>query len=222
LLTYLSRKICQLSACRDSNNNRGDSPRRVFVREGLFNNYAFRDIITAHGSQLEELVMHTHVHYQALDHDWQLVTDKCRFLRILDIVDRGPPPTSFINLIASLPDLQVLSMHFAWIGAQYQALLLSVFLANFEQHRVQYGTRHPLKSLEFSAGRLDCPDVALMDILATHFSQIESVRVYCGQRPRRPTPLCLSTPLTTVASSSSSSTWGAPDTTGQDLRNTLI
>ncbi|KAG0279222.1 hypothetical protein BGZ96_002022 [Linnemannia gamsii] len=173
----------------------------------------------------KELLVNGHFQYPITDHDWRLVFDKCRFLRILDIVDYGHPTSSFETLISSLPHLQVLSMNFDRFNARNPSMFLLGLSESLEQHQAQYGTSHPLRCLEI-AGWITRPDEYLMSVIAMRCSEIESFRICHGARCYH-TPHLYPTVLRTADSSSSSlspsTMWNTYGTAfGPDLKDTLV
>lgn len=181
------------------------SLRRLYYKEAPTNIFDFEKVITTYGPGLEELSIKGHKHYSFSEHVWRSVLETCRFLRILDIVDRGSCP-SIATLISSLLHLEALLINFRNNTARHVDLGLSELGASLEKHRNQYGREHPLKCLEFG-GWIDRPDLVmetLMEVMLqdSASSQIEGLRVSYGGRCFMTPPMYLSVIPSTVTSSS--------------------
>ncbi|KAH7041869.1 hypothetical protein BKA57DRAFT_156942 [Linnemannia elongata] len=190
--------------------------RRLYYKEAPSNIGAFVNIITTHGPGLEELAIKGYRHYPFSEHIWRSVLETCRFLRILDIVDRGPCP-SIATLISSLLYLEALLINFLNNTPRHVDLGLSELAASFEKHRKQYGREHPLRCLEFG-GWIDRPDLVmetLMEVMLQESasSQIEGLRICYGSRCSMTPPMYLSVLSSTAISSSSPSTFSTLDHT---------
>ncbi|KAF9545159.1 hypothetical protein EC957_011229 [Mortierella hygrophila] len=214
-------------------NNSKSSLRRLHYKEAPSNIVAFENIIATHGPGLEELAIKGHRHYSFSEDVWRSVLETCRFLRILDIVDRGPCP-SIPTLVLSLLHLEALLINFLNCSARQVDLGLSELGVSLEKHRNQYGREHPLKCLEFG-GWIDRPDLVvktLMEVLLqdSASSQIKGLRICYGNRYfMTPSmyPSVLASTATSFSSSSPSSTLSTTtgSTTsggGRSLKDTLV
>lgn len=228
-------------ATKSNNNNSSDSDnknrslRRLHFKEAPNVLDIFSNILAIHGPGLEELLIQGHRHYSFSEHVWRDIIEHCRFLRILDIVERGPSP-SIATIILGLPHLLALLVNFGNYLARYQDLGFSELGASLDQYRDRYGREHPLRCLEFG-GWIDRPIKAVMDIMPVLLSsssssslQLEGFRMCYGSRCFRTPPLYPSILASSTASSRRqpsttldhiSTIYGTSTTSDRDLNDTL-